>query len=291
MDTTWSRTGDIITIDAQVERSGDVLWMLLRSDAHHDSRQCDRALERKHLELAKERGALILDFGDVFDGMQTRTDPRRRTRDLKAEHLEKSYLNAIVNGAAADYAKFAPQWVMIGEGNHEQAIQKYSDYCVTSGLISLLNTPENGGNVLAGGYEGYVRVRFKWPAANTRARSESFLIYYTHGSGGGARRSKGVLKADIRAAVRPDADIVVSAHIHSSWQLPMVKERVSQVGNVRQELAWHLQLPSYKRPGSWEESKEMSAHPLGAHWLRVEIWGDKHDGTKRFTLEPRWGIE
>ena len=291
METTWSKTGEIITIDATETHGGDELWMLLRSDAHHDSKECDRALEKRHLELAKERGALICDFGDMFDGMQTRTDPRRRTRDLRAEYLNEAYLNAIVNEAAADYGPYAPLWVMLGEGNHEHSIQKYSDYCTTSGLITLLNTEKNGGHILAGGYDGYVRVRFTWLKNKTRPRSESFLIYYTHGSGSNARRSKGVLKADLRAATRPDADVIVSAHVHSSWQLPMVKERVSRVGTVREELVWHLQLPSYKKRGSWEATKEMAAHPLGAHWLHVRISGGNDGGKKRIHIEPRWGIE
>ena len=93
------------------------------------------------------------------------------------------------------------------------------------------------------------------------------------------------------AAVRPDADIVVSAHVHSSWQLPMVKERVSLAGIVQQSLVWHLQLPSYKMPGEWEQSKEMTAHPLGAHWLRIQTVGSRRHGKKRFDIEPRWGIE
>lgn len=293
MATSWARTGDIITIDVTGVHAGTEMWMLLRSDAHHDSKGCDRRLEMRHLEQARDRGALILDFGDLFDAMQTRTDPRRSTRDLKAEFLTDSYLNAIVNEAAQCYSPYAPQWVMMGTGNHEYAIQKHSDYDPISGLLSQLNTEEHGGHILAGGYDGYVKVRLTWKKVkpDTSPRSESFLIYYTHGSGGSARRSKGMLKADLRAAVRPDADIIVSAHIHSSWQLPMIKERVTKEGTIREDLVWHLQLPSYKRPGTWESTKEMNAHPLGAHWLNIKVAGNGNGGRKRAHIEPRWGLD
>ena len=283
MAISWSRTRDIITIDVDDVTSATELWLLLRSDAHHDSAQCDRKLEKKHLELAKEREALILDFGDLFDCMQTRTDPRRAHNDMKAEYISDSYLNAITAEAAKFYAPYAPMWVLMGEGNHEQAIAKYSDYNVTSGLISLLNS--KGSSIIQGGYDGYVKVRF------SGRRSESMLLYYTHGSGGSARRSKGILKADLRAAVHPDADVIVSGHIHSSWQHPQVKERVTNAGVIWHDLMWHLQLPSYKRPGAWETSKEMSANPMGAHWLHITVGGDAGNGSKRMHIEPRWGID
>ena len=288
MARSWKRTGDIITIDVTDVCAGIDMWMLLRSDAHHDSNECDRALELKHLKLAKERDAIILDFGDLFDGMQTRTDPRRSKRDLRAEYLEDCYLDAITNEASRFYAPYVANWAMMGSGNHEQAIQKYSDHDPTSALIGKLNTPEHGGRILHGGYSGYVRVKFKW--GGNKGRSESFLIYYTHGSGGGARRSKGVLKADLRQAVEPDADIIVSGHVHSSWQLPMLKSRVTQSGHIKESLSWHLQLPSYKRPGLWEESKEMAAHPVGAHWLHITITGGR-GCERRVHIDPRWGLD
>ena len=287
MAISWSRTGDIITVDVDDVSAGTELWLLLRSDAHHDSPQCDRALELKHLKKAKERGALILDFGDLFDAMQTRTDPRRKTQDMKAEYLSDSYLNAITDEAASFYGPYSDNWVMMGAGNHENSIQKYSDYNVTSGLISLLNS--NGSRIIQGGYEGYVRVRFKW--GGKQGRSETVLLYYTHGSGGSARRSKGILKADLRQSVRPDADVIVSGHVHSSWQHPQVKERVTKSGHISESLVWHLQLPSYKRPGSWETSKEMTAHPLGAHWLHIKIGATFGKGKGAIHVEPRWGLD
>ena len=62
--------GTVTTVRFESMSVDDEVWLLLRSDAHHDSPYCDRKLETKHLELAKERNALILDAGDTFDAMQ-----------------------------------------------------------------------------------------------------------------------------------------------------------------------------------------------------------------------------
>ena len=49
---------------------------LLMSDIHIDSRKCDRALLKKHLDQAKAEGAGVFIFGDLFDAMQGKYDPR-----------------------------------------------------------------------------------------------------------------------------------------------------------------------------------------------------------------------
>ena len=108
-------------------------WYLLRSDAHHDSAACDREFEIQHLELAKERKAHILDFGDIFDAMQGRYDPRRSYPDMRQEYADamikngSSYLDLIVNDAAKFYKPYRLMWLLQGYGNHETSIQKHID--------------------------------------------------------------------------------------------------------------------------------------------------------------------
>ena len=60
-------------------------WVLLRSDAHHDNVDCNRAMERAHLEKAVERNAPIIDAGDVFCAMQGKFDPRSSKEDCRPE--------------------------------------------------------------------------------------------------------------------------------------------------------------------------------------------------------------
>ena len=64
------------------DASKEDIWFMLRSDAHHDSAHCRRDLEKRHLELAMEKGAYILDAGDLFDAMQGRNDKRFRADNI-----------------------------------------------------------------------------------------------------------------------------------------------------------------------------------------------------------------
>lgn len=60
---------------------------MLRSDAHQDSVHCNRALELQQLQKTTERGALILNVGDLADAMQGRFDPRRSYAEIRPEYL------------------------------------------------------------------------------------------------------------------------------------------------------------------------------------------------------------
>src|SRR5918997_1906498 len=84
----------------RVDLSQGDQWVLLRSDAHHDSMECDRELEKKHLDLALERNALIHDGGDLFDAMQGKGDKRSSLSTLREEHKRTDYFNALVEEAA-----------------------------------------------------------------------------------------------------------------------------------------------------------------------------------------------
>ena len=52
------------------------------------------------------------------------------------------------------------------------------------------------------------------------AAKRRFNIHYHHGYGGGAKRSKGILGADIDQKDFPDADIIVRGHDPKSGTYP-----------------------------------------------------------------------
>ena len=81
-------------------------WCLLRSDAHHDNPKCDQALEKEHLEMALERGASIIDNGDLFCAMQGKYDPRSNKDALRPEHQKGDYLDSLVRTASDFYSPF-----------------------------------------------------------------------------------------------------------------------------------------------------------------------------------------
>jgi hypothetical protein len=108
----------VVRCDIKSQTSWDQ-WFLLRSDAHHDNPDCDREMEYKHLDQAMQRGAGILDAGDLFCAMQGKYDRRSDKSKVRPEHQCGDYLDALVRTAAEDYAPYAKNWILMGQGNHE----------------------------------------------------------------------------------------------------------------------------------------------------------------------------
>lgn len=149
-------------------------WLMLRSDAHHDSPHCDRDLERRHLDKARERGALICDFGDCLDAMQGKFDPRRNMSEVRPEDAGVDYYDRIVDHAAEDYRPYAGNWLLWGRGNHESAVLHNTNHDLTTALRRAVG----GGHV--GGYGGWVRMMFRVNGT----KQVSLNLKYFHGAGG-----------------------------------------------------------------------------------------------------------
>lgn len=237
--------------------------LLLRADAHHDSKSARNKLEKRHLEQAKERDAGILDFADLFDIMQTHADPRREKGETKEKHSRKGYLNSVVNEAFEFYSSYAKNWILFAKGNHELAVAKHNNYDVTEELVRRLNQ-ETGSHAQEGGFEGWVKFLF----TINGTQKQSINLFYTHGAGGAAPVTRGTLKVNRRAVYVPDAHIVVSAHIHYAWTMTLARLRLSQSGKEYMDEQVHIQLPSYKDRGEWEKSRELPPKPIGAFWLK-----------------------
>jgi len=247
-------------------------WFMLRSDAHHDSAGNNRQLELKHLELAKERNAHILDFGDLFDVMQGRYDPRKSYPDMRKEYAQKmilgeSYFNVITDEAIEFYRPYRDLWALQAVGNHEVSVAKNSDV----NLIDLFvkGMQKDGGIVNKGAYGGWVIFHF---TINGTQR-ETINLKYFHGSGGGGPVTKGVIQSNRQAVFLPDADIVVNGHIHESWVLSMPRERLSDAGIIYQDMQYHVRTATYKNDygdgsGGWHVERGAPPKPMGCVWLR-----------------------
>lgn len=240
----------------------------MRADAHHDSIYCDRKLERSHLKLAKERGALICDFGDTFCAMQGRYDPRSSLDDLRPEDKGANYLDLIARHAASDYGEFAENFLMIGKGNHESSILKRNGTCLISTLVHRLNS-DHGGNVFTGGYGGWIRFLFN---VNKTMRSSVNLKYH-HGAGGGGPVTRGVIQTNRQAVYQPDANIIVNGHTHDEWIIPIARERLSDSSKVGRDTQWHVRIAGYKDEyahgeGGFHIETWKPPKPIGAVWLR-----------------------
>lgn len=249
-------------------------WFLLTSDRHHDSRHTDLALAKEHLEAVKEKDGHVLDFGDFFDAMQGRYDPRRSYPDMQSRFLDAmqtdgvGYLDAIVGDAINFYGPYADRFLMISKGNHESAIATHNDVDLTNRLVYGLNSAA-GTQIHTGLYGGWVRFLFEIQGS----QRESVNLKYFHGAGGAAPVTKGTIQTNRQAVFLPDADIVVNGHIHEAWILPLKRERLSNGGKVYQDYQYHVRTGTYKDDygdggDGWAVEKGISPKPKGAVWLR-----------------------
>jgi hypothetical protein len=132
------------------------------------------------------------------------------------------------------------------------------------------------------GYEGWVLFLAKrYTKEGKRVGWAKVKLHFTHGSGGNSPVTKGVIQTARRAAYLPDANISLSGHIHEGWQFPVMRERISDKGNVYTDEQLHLQLPSYKGLDdegiSWERQRGMAPKPLGGWWLTLKWFDDRYE--------------
>lgn len=241
---------------------GDSHRVLLRADAHHDNPKCDQDLEKKHLNLATELNAPIIDAGDLFCLMQGKGDPRHSKADIRPEHMGHNYLDLVLNDAADFYRPHRDQFVLIADGNHELKVRKYQETDLTERLSNRLEC-------FHGGYRGFVRFMFEAKAGGCR---RSKILYYAHGSGSGGGASKGMQRHWLRSMAAPQADIILSGHIHDTWYMEQPQWMVTSSGKVIERTQYHIQTPTYKRetrkPGSgFLHEKEVLPKPVGAWWM------------------------
>ena len=259
----------VFFIKTDIKKVSEHQWFLLRSDVHHDSKHCNRELEKKHLDLAVKRNALIFDFGDCYDVMQGRFDRRSSKEDLRAEYKQGDYLDALVADFTKFYAPYAKNFGIMSMGNHETAILKHHETNLTERLIDRLNV-ETGSKIQMGGYSGWIRIAGKY-----HGEKGGVTIWYHHGYGGDAPVTKGTIQTARIAPYVPDANIVVTGHTHNEWIFPIPRVRLKlQTGTIYHDEQLHLKLPGYKDEymdgyGGWHIERGGPPKPVGAMWLKI----------------------
>lgn len=253
---------------------GDEQWVFLKSDDHWDNPKCRRKLLSKHLKMAVERDAPIIGGGDLFCAMQGKYDKRGNKSSVRPEHNNNRYLDSLVDTAAEWYAPYASHMVCEGRGNHESAIQKNHETDLTDRFCAKLRG-ESGAPTEAMGYGYWVRFQL-----NRERQARSFRLKVFHGSGGGGPVTKGVIQTNRRAVYLPDADIVMTGHVHEAWSVCLRRERINNSNSISHDSQWHVCTPTYKEEyddGSkgWHVERGAPPKPLGGYWLRFYYSNDQ----------------
>lgn len=245
-------------------------WYLLSSDGHWDNPDTDRAMMERHLKECRQRGAVWFHFGDFFCAMQGKYDKRSDKSKVRPEHQNGKYLDSLVNTAAEWFEQFADIPKVICQGNHETSIQQRHETNLIERLVERINLKDR--NAWMGGYGGWIKFQFE---RMTGPERQSINLKYFHGHGGGGPVTKGVIQSQRQAVFLPDADIVVSGHVHEQYTIPFTRERLKDSGKVVLDEQWHVRTPTYKDEykdgyGGWHIETGKAPKPLGAYWLKVE---------------------
>lgn len=277
---------NISVVSTSFKSQGQCLWVLLRSDAHHDNPHSDHDLERKHLKEVEERNGLWLDAGDIFCVMGGKFDKRMmKAGSVRPENQRDDYFNAVVENATKFYKPHASSCIVLADGNHETAVLKKNE-------IDLIGMLAKGIGVHRSGYGGWVV--FDIGVFGKRA---SLKLKYFHGSGGGGMMSFDTLRVRRQGSFIPDADVVVVGHVHERWILPVARERLhtNKMFEIRHDQQYHVRTGTYKDEyrdgaGGWHIERGGPPKALGAVWMKLSCKRQARDGVERFELVPEFSF-
>jgi hypothetical protein len=134
------------------------LWVLVSSDWHWDSIYCNRDRLKEDLDLAKKYNAAVLSLGDFFDAMGGKMDPRSNGKyDIRQEFQAGNYFDEVVKQGADWLKPWQDQMAIVSLGNHETAVRKRQETCLTTRLVERLRFA--GARCRQGGYAGWILFR------------------------------------------------------------------------------------------------------------------------------------
>jgi len=250
-------------------KDSNIVRFFLCSDQHFDSKHCDRALLKSHLDEAKGSNVPILFFGDWWDAMQMNTDKRASKSSLRARYMD-AYLDDLVDETVEFLEPYAHNIVMWSWGNHETSILRHAETKLITRAIELLRLKTKA-SICEMPYRGWVIVHMNYKGGGN---ATTFKMAYTHGEGGSAPVTRGVIKTNRRAVFYPDANVVVGGHIHEGWSVSVPRYRISAKGSVYQDEQLHIQLPTYKTEvisDGWEAEKGFGPATKGGVWLNAKM--------------------
>lgn len=274
-----NRAASIVDVDFE----GGPFGIQLVYDAHWDHPKCKRDLLRRHLDKAVEQGCGILFGGDTFCLMQSKRDKRHSKGAVRQEHMQDDYFSCLLDDAISWFEPYRDHIIGVGYGNHETAIIKHAE-------IDLIKLFCRGlGIDRVGGYGGYLIINAR---TNNRQRCRYTIKYY-HGSGGGGAVNKGAIGQQRRQVMYPDADAVITGHVHESTEAEFVTEHVNPLtGRVTTRSVLHIQVPTYKEEygdgtGGWHVERGAAPKPVGGKMLWLNLRSGQEDSSTTYKIRPQ----
>ena len=285
-----SRRGKVPIIDFKGPLSpGSRVSILAQADEHFDNVHAQQDKIRSHMQEAVDNGWPIVKLGDSLCLMGGTGDRRADKSDLRPEHKSGDYIDAVVN----DYAQFcsfaAPNIALIAPGNHELSIKTRCETDVIERIAEQWR--QIGSPVHVGGIGGWILVRINVTATAT------FMvpIFYHPGHGGGGM-GRGTGHANKRALYLPDAQVVISGHIHEEWVQTICRDRINlKTARTFIDESTHVVTGTYKQEylpheSTWHCKNGRPPKPIGGTWLDLVIrkeWDERTKSGKTARL-PRY---
>lgn len=220
--------------------------LLLLADVHFDNPHCRRDILEGALRRAANENLGVCVVGDWFCAMQGKADKRGGKSSIRAEDNNDDYLGSLVRNSVAYLSPYKERVAILAPGNHETSVLKRSEFDLTKALADGLGIQPRG-------YAGF-------------ARFAGSIIYYHHGHGGGGESTRGTMQAARRSVYVPDADILVSGHIHEAWVLASRQVRIGPDGEYYHN-QWHVSVPTmkdeYSLSGGYHLENGRPPKPLG----------------------------
>jgi hypothetical protein len=268
------KLNDAVRIDIPMTRQhGWEQRFLLVSDVHCDNKGFKRSLFKKHMDEALKIGAPVIDNGDFFDCMGGKWDKRSSKSDILPELQDGKYFDLVVKYGAELLAPYKDNILIMSEGNHEISVRDRHETDLTERVIQSVNP-----SILHQKYTGWVIFRFLGNNA-----MYTTTMYRTHGNGGNAPVTKGVIQSARRQDII-DADIYIAGHIHTEYYVPRPKWTLDRNGNIKIKTPIHQQIGTYKDSTmkTWEDMKGFAPPSLGGQWLIFSYDGNENQIKYRF---------
>ena len=261
----------------------------LLSDIHWDNPKCDREMLKRHLDYCLEQNIPIFINGDFFCCMQGRMDRRNNKSDIRPEHNTSKYLDSIVETAVEWWSPYASILTVIGYGNHETSIIKYSETDILQRFVDLFNY-KNKSNVYVGGYGGWLVLKYELRANTSMTKT----LKYHHGLGLGGIVTRGAINLTRALEIYENMDVFVMGHIHENSSRNDVRDTLQYNQGKRvyelQQKQIHLAITgTYKEEygdGSqgWHVERGAPVKPVGGRILTLHGRRYVREGSENYEL-------